>query len=65
MTSFDLVTVDLNQTDSGIQRRNRSVVTTEQTAAGSAAQIIRSWRISGRPVQGRSGAPPRPVGVNT
>jgi hypothetical protein len=63
MNLFDLANVYRIATDTGASRLFRSSGTFCNAAAGIAADNARSWRIVRAASPGRSGAPPRPVGV--
>ena len=62
MNRIDVVNVDTFRTDSGRPCRNRSFQTSEQAAAGNAAQNARSWH-GLRDLSDTQAAPPRTVGV--
>ncbi|GAA2680246.1 hypothetical protein Apa02nite_026850 [Actinoplanes palleronii] len=63
MNWIDVDNVGTFKADSGSQCRNRSFQTSEQAAAGNAAQSARSWHGLRESFPDSPAAPPRTVGV--
>jgi len=61
--ALNVANVDATPTDTGIQRRTRSFLTSDRAAARVQPTNVRPWRKPREPLQGSGHTPPRPVGV--